>query len=191
MSEPLYMYDNTGTRLVHKGQGQWIPESTDEFIARFDSGDACIDDLMRVAAEHPLPITYREKGMDFLACMTGILEGVSYRHVFSDHGFSSWDGFRRLTEFANPGMKTLFNMALKQRDKNRLARAEEALHERAVEGIDDPVYTQTGVLAGHRKKHSDRLLEVHLKALDPERYSDKHQHEFKGVVLNVNMGLRD
>jgi hypothetical protein len=88
-------------------------------------------------------------------------------------------------------MKTLFNLALVQRDKDRLARAEEALVERAVEGVDDPVYTQTGVLAGYRKKHSDRLLEVHLKALDPERYSEKHQHELKGVVLNVSMGLRD
>ena len=65
------------------------------------------------------------------------------------------------------------------------------MHERAVEGVDEPIVNHLGQIVGYKKKYSDRLLEVQLKALDPDTYSDKNKNENKGLVINVEMGLRE
>lgn len=96
-----------------------------------------------------------------------------------------------MTEFACPGLKKFFNLVLDAREVIRLEDAEEALRTRAIKGVQEEVYTQSGKLAGTRTKYSDRLLEMHLKALDPEKYSEKSNGEVKGLVVQVNMGLRE
>ena len=48
-----------------------------------------------------------------------------------------------------------------------------------------------GQIVGYKKKYSDKLLEVQLKALDPDKYTDKNKFDNKGLVINVEMGLRE
>jgi hypothetical protein len=81
-------------------------------------------------------------------------------------------------------------LAKEERKNRRLHGAEEALYERAVEGVDEPMVNHLGQIVGYRKKYSDKLLEVQLKALDPDKYSDKKDKTDKGLVINVEMGLR-
>ena len=65
---------------------------------------------------------------------------------------------------------------------------EEALHERAVEGVDEPIVNHLGQVVGYKKKYSDRLLEVQLKALDPDTYSDKNKQSGNGIVIRLSKG---
>ena len=54
-----------------------------------------------------------------------------------------------------------------------------AIHNRAIEGWLEPVY-QKGQLIGHKRKFSDRLLELQARCLSP-RYQEKKQ-------IDVNVG---
>ena len=185
-------YDDNGDREIFRGGSVWSRETDDEFLARFTSGnDVDVMDLQRACKLHPLLLKYASEGKDFEAVITGVVEGVGYSRIFKDHGFGNWGLFRSMTEFMCPGLKTLFNAALKLRDELRLERAEEALRQRAIDGVKEEVYTQSGKLAGYRTRYSDKLLEIHLKALSPEKYSERHNHQVTGMVISVNMGLRD
>jgi hypothetical protein len=185
-------YTDKGLRKVYRGGQVWQPESDQEFLKRFLEGeDVSIMDLERCCKSHPLLKTYASEGKDYEAVITGVVEGVPYRTLFKDHGFVSWGTFRSMTEYVCPGLKSMFNIALKLRDEFRLERAEQALEKRAIDGVKEEVYTQSGKLAGYRTRYSDKLLEVHLKALNPEKYSERHNHQVTGMVLSVNMGLRD
>lgn len=187
-----FTYDNNGVRTIYRGGGAWNPETDSEFIDRFKTGhkaDMC--DLKRACQLHPLLVEYTSQGKDYETAIEGICLGVPYREIFKNTGFGSWATFRSMTEFMCPGLKALFDLSLVLREDHRLEEAEEALRHRAIKGVQEPIYTPTGKLAGHRTKFSDKLLEVHLKALAPDKYSDKHQHDVKGLVLSVSMGLRD
>ena len=56
----------------------------------------------------------------------------------------------------------------------------------AVNGVDEPVY-QNGVLVGHKRRYSEKMLEILLKAHRPEKYRDnmKIEADVKGGVLVV------
>ena len=51
---------------------------------------------------------------------------------------------------------------------------ENRVDEMAFEGIDEPVY-QGGELVGHKKRFSERLAELRLKAESPEKYRDNYK----------------
>lgn len=56
----------------------------------------------------------------------------------------------------------------------------------AVNGVDEPVF-QNGVLVGHKRRYSEKMLEILLKAHRPEKYRDnmKIEADVKGGVLVV------
>ena len=68
----------------------------------------------------------------------------------------------------------------------RFRLAEDELHRRAVEGDDKPVY-QGKELVGHIRTYSDSLLQLVLKANDPDKYADRQKVEHTGVQLNINV----
>jgi hypothetical protein len=57
------------------------------------------------------------------------------------------------------------------RDMVRIERADR----RAVHGWNEPVYQQ-GKMVGVIRRFSDRLMELQLKATDPRRYAERHEH---------------
>ena len=65
------------------------------------------------------------------------------------------------------------------------------IHRRAVDGVAEPIYSASGKYCGEKIKYSDTLLAMLVKGDNPEVYGDKIKVESTGVVLNVNMGLRD
>ena len=185
-------YTETGIRKVYRGSNAWLPESDAEFLARFEAGeDVNVMDLERCCALHPLVKMYASEGKDFEAAITGVIEGVPFGSLFKEHGFVSWGTFRAMTEFMCPGLAMLFKQSLELREELRLERAEAALEKRAIDGVKEEVYTQSGKLAGYRTRWSDKLLEIHLKALNPEKYAERQNHNVSGMIVNVNLGLRD
>jgi len=66
---------------------------------------------------------------------------------------------------------------------------------RAVEGTKKPVF-QGGELVGHVQEYSDTLMIFLLKARDPAKYREKHQHELSGpdgapFVFTIQIDRRD
>ena len=127
-------------------------------------------------------------------CIRSALEGIAVGGkmliVTSKAGFDSWSTFESLALRKCKAVKKLYLLAKEERKNRRLHGAEEALYERAVEGVDEPMVNHLGQIVGYKKKYSDKLLEVQLKALDPDKYSDKKDKTDKGLVINVEMGLR-
>lgn len=110
------------------------------------------------------------------------------------------------SEIAPTGLSRPEYIMLRRRSKEFLALAKEAeaiaddirqsireeeAHKRAVEGETIPVYTVKGTLAGTYQKRSDRLMELLLRANNPEKY--RESRELSGgpgrVVLNVNFAI--
>ena len=52
---------------------------------------------------------------------------------------------------------------------------------RAVEGWDEPVFFKDEVV-GHKRRFDSTLLIFLLKANNPEKFADRHQHEHSGTV---------
>jgi len=73
-------------------------------------------------------------------------------------------------------------------DFKKIARLE-AAHERAVDGIEESVFTPSGRLCGTRRVFSDKLLTLLLKGDDPDRFSTTQQKvdikEKVTVVINT------
>jgi len=57
---------------------------------------------------------------------------------------------------------------------------EDAAHERAVDGVEEPVFHK-GVVVGYKLRYSDGLLTTLLKANNPDKYRDNSK-------LDVNVG---
>lgn len=187
-----FCYDKGGIRSIYRGGNAWTPEDDQEFLNRiFAAEDVDVQDARRVAAIHPVVAPFTKLGKDYAMVIEGMCEGVSYKELFKNAGYLNWGAFRTLTYFACDGLKKIFEQAERLRHENKLMEAEEALKTRAITGVEEKVYTQSGKLAGTRTKYSDKLLEVMLKAENPEKYSEKHQHEVRGMVVSVNLGLRD
>lgn len=62
--------------------------------------------------------------------------------------------------------------------------AEAEVRRRAVEGFDEPVFYQ-GKVVGYVRKYSDRMLELYIKALKPEKYREKNNPE-PNIVVQIN-----
>lgn len=60
---------------------------------------------------------------------------------------------------------------------------EDAAHERAVDGVEEPVFHQ-GAIVGHKLKYSDGLLTTLLKANNPDKYRDNTK-----LDVNVSGGF--
>lgn len=78
---------------------------------------------------------------------------------------------------ADPEFAAAWEVALKQ----AIDRLEGEAWRRAVEGVEKPVYQQ-GVMVGTVTEHSDRLMEVLLKAHGGEKYRDRVKADVSGNV---------
>jgi hypothetical protein len=57
---------------------------------------------------------------------------------------------------------------------------------RAVEGVDEPVFTPKGELAGTVRKYSDTLLALLLKAHLPEKFRERSEVKHSGTIELAN-----
>lgn len=187
-----YTYKNNVRCLLDASTDSWIEETTSEFLMRMkEAQDICWLDLERAENELPVFDDCKKDRRDFRAALEGIAAGGKMLVVTSKAGFESWNHFENHALRKCQAARKLYNIAKEERRLRRLHGAEEALHERAVEGVDEPIVNHLGQVVGYKKKYSDRLLEVQLKALDPDTYSDKNKQSGNGIVINVEMGLRD
>jgi hypothetical protein len=62
--------------------------------------------------------------------------------------------------------------------------AEEEVRRRAVDGWEEPVFYQ-GEVVGHTRKFSDRMLELYIKALRPEKFREKQIGD-GAVLIQIN-----
>ena len=184
-----YRYEK-GVRVYLSGE-QPIPESSYEIIDRMKSAeDVSWLDLNRAEDELPVFDECKKDRRCIRSALEGIAVGGKMLIVTSKAGFDSWSTFESLALRKCKAVKKLYLLAKEERKNRRLHGAEEALYERAVEGVDEPMVNHLGQIVGYKKKYSDKLLEVQLKALDPDKYSDKKDKTDKGLVINVEMGLR-
>ena len=185
-----YRYEK-GVR-VYLSDKQPIPESSYEFIDRMKSAeDVSWLDLNRAEDELPVFDECKKDRRCIRSALEGIAVGGKMLIVTSKAGFDSWSTFESLALRKCKAVKKLYLLAKEERKNRRLHGAEEALYERAVEGVDEPIINHMGQIVGYKKKYSDKLLEVQLKALDPDKYTDKNKFDNKGLVINVEMGLRE
>ena len=188
--DTIYRYEN-GIRHIKRDDGEFTPEDNIEFIDRMkDAVDIQWTDLNR--AEQVLPVFDEciKDRRNFRAALEGIAAGGKMLVVTSKAGFLTWNEFESHALRKCKASRELYNLAKQERQYRRLNQAEEALHERAVEGVDEPMVNHLGQIVGYKKKYSDRLLEVQLKALDPDKYKDNSKVDQKGLVINVDMNLR-
>ena len=187
--DTIYKYEN-GIRHI-KRDGEFIPEDTIEFLDRMKTAeDIQWSDIDRAEQELPVFDECIKDRRDFRAALEGIASGGKMLMVTSKAGFLTWNEFETHALRKCKAGRELYKIAKQEREHRRLNAAEEALHERAVEGIDEPMVNHLGQIVGYKKKYSDRLLEVQLKALDPDKYKDNSKVDQKGLVINVDMNLR-
>jgi hypothetical protein len=75
-------------------------------------------------------------------------------------------------------------------DMRKVSRLDEA-HRRATDGVEENMYSASGKYCGTKIKYSDTLLAMFLKADHPEKFSERVKVESTGIVLNMQMGLRE
>lgn len=70
--------------------------------------------------------------------------------------------------------------------EDHLDTIEEALYERAVKGLDEPVY-QGGQLVGHKRNYSDTAAIFMLKGGRPEKFRERYEHSGpKGGPISIS-----
>lgn len=180
-----------GIRYVYI-EDDWVSESNEVFLTRMkEAVDVEWLDIERAEKDLPVFDDCLKDRRNLRAALEGIAAGGKMLTVTSKAGFPTWADFETHALRKCKVAKKLYLLAKDERHFRKLNAAEEALHERGVEGVDEPIINHLGQIVGYKKKYSDRLLEVQLKALDPDKYSDKKDVNVKGLVLNVDMGLRD
>ena len=171
---------------------QWVPENTQVFLSRMkEAEDIKWQDVERAESELPVFDDCKKDRRDLRSALEGIAAGGKMLVVTSKAGFSSWNDFECYGLSRCKAVRELYYRAKEERVTRRLNDAEDSLYERGVEGVDEPIINHLGQIVGYKKKYSDRLLELQLKALDPDTYGDKKDVNVKGLVINVDMGLRD
>eukprot|EP00919_Chromeraceae_sp_WS-2016_P030065 GHVR01071384.1.p1 GENE.GHVR01071384.1~~GHVR01071384.1.p1 ORF type:complete len:237 (+),score=35.76 GHVR01071384.1:954-1664(+) len=128
----------------------------------------------------------RERAATFL---TILLQGGKHRTAMEvcDFVWSNWVNVRS----KYPALQNLWLQCRDLGEDFRRILRMDAAHERAVDGVDDPIYSPSGKFLGSRKLYSDRLLELLLKADDPDRFREKKQVEITGNSLSITTFDRD
>ena len=107
----------------------------------------------------------------------------------SAHVGVSWPEMRILTSPSRyPRFYELWQVVRAVGEEGRKQTRLDAAHDRAVNGWLEPVYHK-GEVCGHVRRFSDRLLELLLKADDPEKFADRQKVEQTGKVLVMNIDL--
>ena len=100
---------------------------------------------------------------------------------------AAWVGVHRDTVYKAISRDENFAQRVEISKGRSLAKMEEAAIMRGVDGIDEPIIAN-GEIIGYKKKYSDKMLEVLMKANDPDRYGGKQQTE---INQNININTSD
>jgi hypothetical protein len=105
--------------------------------------------------------------------------------VKGDFTWNQWANMMHKYE----GLRDLYILCKDLGDEYRKILRVDSAHERAVDGVEEPLYSAAGKFLGYKTNYSDRLLELLLKADDPARYRDLKEKSADGTVLNITMGF--
>jgi len=115
------------------------------------------------------------------SCLHLLATGHTWKTA-EDKSGTSWHMIQsckaRSKDFAD-----LYNVAEASRDAVRQAQRVDAMQTRGVKGWEEPVWYK-GVQVGTVRKFSDKLLELGLKAGEPDKYSDRHQ-----AAVNLDVAI--
>jgi hypothetical protein len=116
-----------------------------------------------------------------------LLQGGKHKTAMleTDMTWNNWVHLRRRYK----GLNELWLTCRDLGDEFRRILRLDAAHERAVDGVDDPIYSNSGKYLGSRKLYSDRLLELLLKADNPDKFSDKSKVEVVGTTIHIGIGF--
>ena len=115
--------------------------------------------------------------------------GARHREALGDVGWV-WSN---LSVYRNrfPVVADLYRVVSRLGEETRKVLRLDEAHRRAVDGVEENVYSASGKFCGTRIKYSDALLTLFLKADHPEKFTERHEVQSTGVVLNMQMGLRE
>jgi hypothetical protein len=140
-----------------------------------------------------LPIFKQMKAlrMDLRGCIEAIAEGSSSIQTCCDsNGIASEEALNKYIE-KMPFLQKLLEAAKELNRIKKESKAEDAMIQRGVDGVDEPLVNNLGQICGYKKVYSDSLLQMHLKTINPEKYSKPDNKLLsKGITLNVTLGLR-
>lgn len=124
-----------------------------------------------------------------ISVLESLALGARHREALADQNWV-WSNFSIYrTKF--PVVNELYKIVSKLgEDTRQILRLDEA-HRRAVDGVEEPIYSPSGKFCGMKIKYSDALLTMFLKADHPDKFGDKVEVKNSGVVLNMQMGLRE
>jgi len=190
LPDPItYRYDGP-LRITLLPDGGEQPEDLIEFLQRMKlAKDLLWNDLERADKEVPLFDEARRNRKNIKQALEGIAAGGGMKKVTRLAGFPYWGDFETFGIRRAPCIRRLYELAKEERALGRLNDAEDALYERAVEGVDEPIINHLGQIIGSKKKYSDSLLALQLKALNPRKYADRGNQVAEGLVVHVNMDL--
>ncbi len=126
----------------------------------------------------------RARIQNFLQVLLG---GGKHKHALADNDFT-WNHIQNLRH-RYPGLHELWVQCRDIGDEYRQVLRSDAAHERAVEGVEEAVFSPSGKCLGSRRVYSDRLLELLLKADNPEKFSDHKKVDIRGTVINLTTGF--
>jgi hypothetical protein len=115
--------------------------------------------------------------------------GARHREALADVDWTWSDLSVYRTRF--PVVSELYKEVSRLGEETRKVLRLDEAHRRAVDGVEEDMYSASGKYCGKRIKYSDALLTLFLKADHPDKFSEKHEVKQSGVILNMNLGLRD
>ena len=120
-----------------------------------------------------------------------LVAGGYWRDALSASGLS-WQHIGIMQAGDPGGFGALAKAAEEAKDAIFRRDGRDALRERAIEGVPEPVY-QRGELVGVRRKYSDRLLEFGLSKLDKPTFGDDRRAvaQTAGVIYNIGVAIGD
>ena len=121
--------------------------------------------------------------------LQNIIVGARHREAFGDVGWT-WSHFSHYRQ-RFPGIQKTYLESRRLGEEFRVLCREDEAHRRAVDGVEEEVWAPNGKLCGTRIRYSDTLLAMFLKADNPDKFTERHEVKSTGVVLNMQMGLRE
>ena len=116
-----------------------------------------------------------------------ILIGGKHKDALANNDFV-WNHVQNLRH-RYKGLNDLYVACKEIGEEYRTVVRTDAAHERAVDGVDEPIYSNNGTFLGNKKIYSDRLLELLLKADSPDKFSDRKKVDIQGTVINLSTGF--
>jgi hypothetical protein len=189
----------------HKSKSESWRGASQEKIATFrtpdagfdltPSGQAAYENLM--ASTPTLDLTQIEAVEErvpgdrskIIRVMEALALGARHKEALADEGWV-WSNFS-IYRNKYPVISSLYvEVARLGEETRKVLRLDEA-HRRATEGVTEPIYSPSGKYCGEKIKYSDALLTLFLKADHPDKFTERHEVKSTGVVLKMQMGLRE